>query len=161
MRTNLPDPHRSQQARSAPPRGFRALALAAALVGCGAPVVVTGVTGDASRGDLGAFDAGVDDAPLVCAQNPASTPTSSRAAAWAAAGAPPPGAARARPERGDARRVHPRRALRPRQDRAGRDELRPAAVPLLRGLRGACVSRCVPMVADQGELLPRDVCDED
>lgn len=29
------------------------------------------------------------------------------------------------------------------------------------GLAGACVSRCVPMVADQGDLLPRDVCDAD
>ena len=29
------------------------------------------------------------------------------------------------------------------------------------GLAGACVSRCVPTVAEQGDLLPRDICESD
>ncbi len=71
MGTNLPDSHSAHQARSAGPHGI--VALVAALLGCGAPLVVTGVTGDASRDDLAPFDAS-DDAPLVCAQNPGLDP---------------------------------------------------------------------------------------
>lgn len=159
MGTNLPDSHSAQQARSAGPHGM--VALVAALLGCGAPLVVTGVTGDASRDDLAPFDAS-DDAPLVCPQSP---------------GIDPELLPRCCVGRGNARclpapLVPPRSAamlagcirgglcVPDKIVRAGTRYV-PRRCRSFGGLAGGCVSRCVPMVADQGDLLPRDVCDED
>lgn len=153
--TNLPESRRSLQALS--------VLVATFLAACGAPPVV-GESNSASRPD--GFDAGVagngTDAQ-VCSQNPGIDPEllprccvgRGRARCLPAALVPGRSAAMLAPCLGGGGLCVPDTIV-----RAGTGYV-PRRCRSFGGLPGACVSRCVPMVAEQGDLLPRNICDED
>ena len=127
-------------------------ALAWLLAGCGAPEVTSAAAGDA----------GATTTDATCAQNPGLDPEllprccgdRGRARCLPAALVPGRSAAMLAPcLRGGL--CVPEAIV-----RAGTGYV-PRRCRSFGGIAGACVSRCVPMVAEQGDLLPRDVCDDD
>lgn len=135
------------------------LAMLLAITGCGAPTV--GETGPGG-GPLDAMDGGAPEGSgPACVERPGLDPdllprccTRGRARCLPAALVPSTSAAMLSPcIRGGL--CVPDRIVR------GGTSYVPRRCRSFGGTVGACVSLCVPMVADQAELLPRDVCESD